>query len=54
MKTVLVEWSRDKLADFKRQRSVDFVETLPRNVSGKLLKRTLREPYWAGYGRGVN
>lgn len=52
--TTLVEWSRDKLAGFKRPRSVDFVEALPRNASGKLLKRTLREPYWASYERRVN
>jgi acyl-CoA synthetase (AMP-forming)/AMP-acid ligase II len=50
----LIEWSRDKLAGFKRPRSVDFVEALPRNASGKLLKRTLREPYWASYERRVN
>ncbi len=41
----LVVWSRDKIAGFKRPRSVDFVEELPRNPSGKLLKRVLREPY---------
>ena len=52
--TTLIEWSRDKLAGFKRPRSVDFVETLPRNASGKLLKRALREPYWASYERRVN
>jgi acyl-CoA synthetase (AMP-forming)/AMP-acid ligase II len=52
--TTLIEWSRDKLAGFKRPRSVDFVDTLPRNASGKLLKRTLREPYWVGYTRRVN
>jgi acyl-CoA synthetase (AMP-forming)/AMP-acid ligase II len=50
----LIEWSRNKLAGFKRPRSVDFVEALPRNASGKLLKRTLREPYWASYARRVN
>ena len=50
----LIEWSRDKLAGFKRPRSVDFIDALPRNASGKLLKRTLREPYWAGYARRVN
>jgi acyl-CoA synthetase (AMP-forming)/AMP-acid ligase II len=52
--TTLIEWTRDKLAGFKRPRSVDFVEALPRNASGKLLKRTLREPYWATYERRVN
>ncbi len=50
----LIEWTRDKLAGFKRPRSVDFIDTLPRNASGKLLKRTLREPYWQGYARRVN
>ena len=50
----LIEWSRDKIAGFKRPRSVDFMEVLPRNASGKLLKRTLREPYWKGYARRVN
>lgn len=50
----LIEWSRDKLAGFKQPRSVDFIQTLPRNASGKLLKRTLREPYWAGYARRIN
>jgi len=40
----LINWTRDKLAGFKRPRSVDFVDALPHNASGKLLKRTLREP----------
>ena len=38
---------------FKRPRSVDFVDALPRNPSGKVLKRELREPYWAGRDRRV-
>ena len=50
----LIEWSRDKLAGYKRPRSVDFIDALPRNANGKLLKRALREPYWAGYARRVN
>jgi len=50
----LIVWTRDKLAGYKRPRSVDFVDALPRNASGKLLKRKLREPYWAGYERKVN
>ena len=51
---LLIEWSRGQLAGYKRPRSVDFIDVLPRNASGKLLKRTLREPYWAGYARRVN
>jgi len=50
----LIDWSRDRLAGFKRPRSVDFVETIPRNPSGKILKRQLREPFWAGATRQVN
>jgi long-chain acyl-CoA synthetase len=33
---------------------VDFAEMPPRNPSGKILKRELREPYWTGYDRRVN
>ncbi len=51
---MLIEWVRDKMAGYKRPRSVDFIDKLPRNASGKLLKRTLREPYWQGYERRVN
>ena len=50
----LIEWSHDRLAGFKRPRSVDFVDAIPRNPSGKILKRQLREPYWADKGRQVN
>ncbi len=50
----LIAWSRERLAGYKRPRSVDFVESLPRNASGKLLKRELRKPYWEGRGRQVN
>jgi acyl-CoA synthetase (AMP-forming)/AMP-acid ligase II len=50
----LIAWSRDRLAGFKRPSSVDFVDVLPRNASGKLLKRALREPYWAGRTRRIN
>ena len=50
----LIDWSRPKLAGYKRPRSVDFVETIPRNPSGKILKRELREPYWRGATRQVN
>jgi acyl-CoA synthetase (AMP-forming)/AMP-acid ligase II len=43
-----------QLAGYKRPRSVDFVAELPRNPSGKVLKRELREPYWAGHTRRVS
>jgi acyl-CoA synthetase (AMP-forming)/AMP-acid ligase II len=50
----LIEWCRDKLAGYKRPRSVDFLDALPRNASGKMLKRKLRDAYWSGYERRVN
>jgi acyl-CoA synthetase (AMP-forming)/AMP-acid ligase II len=43
----LMAWAKERVAGFKRPRSVSFAEELPRNPSGKLLKRVLREPYWA-------
>ncbi len=43
----LLAWTKDRIAGFKRPRSVDFVEELPRNPSGKLLKRVIRAPYWS-------
>jgi len=50
----LIEWSRARIASFKAPKSVDFVDVLPRNASGKLLKRELRAPYWEGRARQVN
>jgi long-chain acyl-CoA synthetase len=44
----LTEWCRDKLAGYKIPRSIEFRPSLPRTDTGKLLKRELREPYWAG------
>jgi acyl-CoA synthetase (AMP-forming)/AMP-acid ligase II len=51
---MLIDWCRDKLAGYKRPRTVDFIDALPRNASGKMLKRKLREPYWASRERKVN
>jgi acyl-CoA synthetase (AMP-forming)/AMP-acid ligase II len=39
----VIEFCRGRLGGFERPRSVDFAETLPRNPSGKVLKRLLRE-----------
>jgi acyl-CoA synthetase (AMP-forming)/AMP-acid ligase II len=50
----LIEYCRGKIAGFKRPRSIDFVDALPRNPTGKILKRELREPYWTGRDRRVN
>ena len=50
----LIDFLRERLAHYKCPKSVDFVDTLPRNPTGKLLKRILREPYWQGKERGVH
>jgi len=50
----IIAHARAAVAGYKCPKTVDFVESLPRNPSGKLLKRELREPYWAGRERRVN
>ena len=44
---------RGRLAGYKLPKSVSFADALPRNPSGKLLKRELREPYWEGTDRAI-
>ena len=50
----IIAFMRENLAHYKCPKSVDFHEVLPRNPSGKLLKRVLREPYWEGRDRAVS
>jgi long-chain acyl-CoA synthetase len=50
----IITFAREYLAGYKLPKSVDFSDVLPRNPSGKLLKRELREPYWEGRERRVN
>ena len=50
----LIEWARTRLGGYKRPKSVDFTDSIPRNPSGKILKRELRAPYWEGATRQVN
>ncbi|MCC7077063.1 MAG: AMP-binding protein [Acidimicrobiia bacterium] len=49
----LKDWSTDKLADYKRPRSLDVVDHLPRDDAGKLRKRELRDPFWEGHATRV-
>jgi acyl-CoA synthetase (AMP-forming)/AMP-acid ligase II len=49
----LIAYCREHLAHFKCPRSVDIVDALPRNPTGKILKRELRAPYWEGRDRSV-
>jgi long-chain acyl-CoA synthetase len=41
----------ERLADFKVPRTIRFDTALPREDSGKIMKRKLRDPYWKGTGR---
>ena len=50
----IIAFARERIAHFKAPTSVDFADALPRNPSGKVLKRELREPYWAGLERRIN
>ncbi len=50
----IIAFARERLAHYKCPTSVDFVESLPRNPSGKLLKRELREAYWKGRERLIS
>jgi long-chain acyl-CoA synthetase len=50
----ILDYTRRRIAGYKLPKSVDFVEALPRNGTGKVLKRDLRAPYWAGRDRQVN
>ncbi len=49
----LIAYARERLAGYKTPTSIDIVEALPRNPSGKILKRDLRKPYWGDRARQV-
>ncbi|MGO4329971.1 MULTISPECIES: AMP-binding protein [unclassified Cupriavidus] len=50
----LIAHCRARIADYKSPRSVDFVGELPKNASGKLARKLVREQYWQGVARRVN
>ena len=50
----IIDLCRSQLAHYKCPTSVDFADSLPRNPSGKILKRELREPYWRGRERHIS
>ncbi|MEZ5710747.1 MAG: long-chain-fatty-acid--CoA ligase [Blastomonas sp.] len=50
----VIAWARERIAPFKVPKSVDIIPVMPRNASGKILRRELRDPYWAGRDRAVN
>jgi acyl-CoA synthetase (AMP-forming)/AMP-acid ligase II len=50
----LIEHCKANLGSYKKPKSVAFVDELPRNPTGKVLKRILREEHWKGKNRKVN
>ena len=50
----LIDFTRERLARYKCPTSVDWIDALPRNPTGKILKKDLRAPYWVGRERQVN
>jgi len=49
----IIAFGREQLAGFKTPKTVDFVDELPRNPTGKVLKKDLRAPFWEGQDRNV-
>jgi long-chain acyl-CoA synthetase len=49
----LITFCKEHMASYKAPKSVEFVDALPKNPQGKILKRELRERYWAGEKRRV-
>jgi acyl-CoA synthetase (AMP-forming)/AMP-acid ligase II len=50
----IIAQARERIANYKVPKSVDFVDAIPRNITGKILRRELRKPYWEGRERMVN
>jgi len=50
----IIAFSRERIAHFKAPKKVEFVESLPRGGTGKILKNQVREKYWEGYERRVH
>ena len=49
----LIAWCKERLAGYKCPRSVEIMVELPRNPTGKLLKKDLRKPYWENRDRAI-
>ncbi|MGH6956764.1 MAG: AMP-binding enzyme, partial [Caulobacteraceae bacterium] len=47
------KFARDRLAGFKVPRSIEFVDELPRSPAGKIQRKKVRDPYWAGRARAI-
>ena len=49
----IIETAKANLASYQKPRAVEFIDELPKAPTGKILKRVLRDPYWADEERDV-
>jgi acyl-CoA synthetase (AMP-forming)/AMP-acid ligase II len=49
----IIEFCKQRLASYKKPQSVDFMDSLPKNPQGKILRRELRAHYWKDYTRTI-
>jgi acyl-CoA synthetase (AMP-forming)/AMP-acid ligase II len=49
----VLAWCRERIAGFKCPKTIDVLPELPRNPTGKILKKDLRKPYWEGRERQI-
>ena len=49
----LIQFCKENLASYKKPKSIDFIDELPKNAYGKVLRKELKEPFWKGLDRKV-
>jgi acyl-CoA synthetase (AMP-forming)/AMP-acid ligase II len=49
----IIDFSKKNMAGYKAPKSVEFMDSLPKNAAGKIMKRELREKYWANSDRKI-
>lgn len=50
----IIEYTRGQIAHYKCPKSIHFIEEMPRNPSGKILRKDLRAPFWEDYEGNVS
>ncbi len=50
----IIQFCKDNLASYKKPQSVEFIDEVPKNSVGKVDRRALKKPFWAGYERRVH
>jgi acyl-CoA synthetase (AMP-forming)/AMP-acid ligase II len=50
----IIEFCKERLASYKKPKSVEFWDTVPKTTTGKIKKNEIREKYWEGYERKIH